>query len=84
MHWQGGMQYVRIAEVLNLKPGTVRNTCARIKAAAGNTNLLDLLQHYATCPRSGRPLKITPGSLVANKIRSVVKEYEYQFPEEVA
>lgn len=84
MHFHGEMQYVRIAEKLNLKPGTVRNTCARIRKVAGSTNLLDLLQHCGTCPRSGRPLKIAPGSEEANKIRSAVKEYKYQFPKEVA
>jgi hypothetical protein len=84
MRYHKGLPCVKIAKELNLKPGTVRNTCMMISRAAGTTNLLDLLQHYRTCPRSGRPLKVAPGSKEANIIRSAVKKYKYQFPEEVA
>lgn len=74
----------QIARELNLKPGTVRNTCMRISRAAGSTNLLDLLQHCGTCPRSGRPSKITPNSEEANNIRSAVTKYKHQPPKDIA
>ena len=38
-----GKEAAQIARELNLKPGTVRNTCMRISRAAASTNLLDLL-----------------------------------------
>lgn len=84
MRYSGGMQHAAIAEELNLKPATVRATYTRIAKAASSTRLLSLLQHCATCPRSGRPVKIKPGSIAANKIRVAIKANKYQIPHEVS
>lgn len=84
LRYSVGKQHAEIAEELNLKPATVRATCTRIQKATGSTNLLDLLQHCGVCRRSGRPLKIKPGSPEANRIRAAVKANKYQIPEEVA
>lgn len=84
LRYSVGRQHAAIAEELNLKPATVRATCTRIQKATGSTNLLELLQHCGTCQRSGRPLKVKPGSPEANRIRAAVKANKYQVPEEVA
>lgn len=55
LRFQGGMQHTAIAEELKLKPSIVRNTCSRVQEAAGSTELLELLKHCGTRPRSGRP-----------------------------
>lgn len=85
LRYYTGMQHAAIATELNMVPSTVRNTYSRIqKAASGSTNILDLLLHCGTCPRSGFSLKITPSSEEANAIRTEVKAKKHQIPEEVA
>jgi len=78
------MKHADIATELNLKVGTVRNTCTRIEKATGSTNLTELLQHCQTGSRSGRPLKVQPGSTKANEVRTAAKKYKNQKPREVA
>lgn len=55
MRYSGGMRHSAIAEELKLNPSTVRQTCSRVLKLAGSTELLVLLQHCGTRPRSGRP-----------------------------
>jgi hypothetical protein len=67
-----GMQHAEIARRLELKPGTVRTTCTRVQKKAGSTNLLELLKHCGTRPRTGRPP--APGAKPTKKRQAALKK----------
>lgn len=72
MRYQAKMQHEEIARELNLNPSSVRNTCSRAQKSAGSTELLELLKHCRTQPRSGRPPRKQPRTRKANKIKPAV------------
>lgn len=76
MRYQAKMQHEDIARELNLNPSSVRNTCSRAQKLAGSTELLELLKHCRTQPRSGRPPRKQPRTRKANKIKPAVQTNE--------
>lgn len=76
MRYQAKMQHEEIARELNLNPSSVRNTCSRAQKLAGSTELLELLKHCRTQPRSGRCPRKQPRTRKANKIKPAVQTNE--------
>jgi hypothetical protein len=78
LRYATGMQHAEIARRLELKPGTVRTTCTRVQKKAGSTNLLELLKHCGTLPRTGRPP--APGAKPTKKRRAALKKQKAVVP----
>jgi hypothetical protein len=78
LRYASGMQHAEIARRLDLKPGTVRTTCTRVQKKAGSTDLLELLKHCGTLPRTGRPP--APGAKPTKKRRAALKKQKAVVP----